>query len=194
MFRLNPNLAVYLHRDAIDFRKNINGLATLVEREPNTNLRRTHLHKPPMCLATAGATVSKYSAGAATGLVWGGPPRHLIVLALERKLRCATCPELVAEFQRVLRYPRIDKALRQRGLIAAELVSQFGLACDVVPAPPLPRPVGRDPDDDTVLACAVAASGDMIISGDADLLTLGHYQGIPILRAPQALARLDLAA
>ena len=31
MFRLNPGLAVYLHRDAIDFRKNINGLASLVE-------------------------------------------------------------------------------------------------------------------------------------------------------------------
>lgn len=31
MFRLNPALAVYLHRDAIDFRKNINGLASLVE-------------------------------------------------------------------------------------------------------------------------------------------------------------------
>ena len=31
MFRLNPDLAVYLHREAIDFRKNINGLASLVE-------------------------------------------------------------------------------------------------------------------------------------------------------------------
>ena len=38
MFRLNPNLAVYLHRDAIDFRKNINGLATLVERELSPSL------------------------------------------------------------------------------------------------------------------------------------------------------------
>lgn len=33
MFRLSPNLAVYLHRDAIDFRKSINGLAALVEHE-----------------------------------------------------------------------------------------------------------------------------------------------------------------
>ena len=31
MFRLDPELKVYLHRDAIDFRKNINGLASLVE-------------------------------------------------------------------------------------------------------------------------------------------------------------------
>lgn len=33
MFRLNADLAVYLHRDAIDFRKSINGLAAMVEHE-----------------------------------------------------------------------------------------------------------------------------------------------------------------
>ena len=33
MFRLSANLAVYVHRDAIDFRKNINGLAAIVEHE-----------------------------------------------------------------------------------------------------------------------------------------------------------------
>lgn len=33
MFRLSANLAVYLHREAIDFRKSINGLAALVEHE-----------------------------------------------------------------------------------------------------------------------------------------------------------------
>ena len=32
MFRLNPALAVYVHRDAVDFRKSINGLAALVEQ------------------------------------------------------------------------------------------------------------------------------------------------------------------
>jgi transposase len=31
MFELNTSRAVYLHRDAIDFRKSINGLASLVE-------------------------------------------------------------------------------------------------------------------------------------------------------------------
>lgn len=33
MFRLNPGVAVWLHRDAIDFRKNIDGLAALVQHE-----------------------------------------------------------------------------------------------------------------------------------------------------------------
>lgn len=33
MFRLNEELAVWLHRDAIDFRKSINGLSALVQHE-----------------------------------------------------------------------------------------------------------------------------------------------------------------
>jgi hypothetical protein len=33
MFRLDAGLKVYLHRAAVDGRKNINGLATLVEQE-----------------------------------------------------------------------------------------------------------------------------------------------------------------
>ena len=33
MFRLSANLAVYLHRGTIDFRKSINGLSALVEHE-----------------------------------------------------------------------------------------------------------------------------------------------------------------
>jgi len=33
MFRLDAGLKVYLHRDAIDGRKNINGLALLVEQD-----------------------------------------------------------------------------------------------------------------------------------------------------------------
>ena len=33
MFRFDSKLAVYLHREAVDFRKSINGLAALVEQE-----------------------------------------------------------------------------------------------------------------------------------------------------------------
>jgi transposase len=32
MFELNPALTVYLHRDAVDFRKSVNGLVMIVEQ------------------------------------------------------------------------------------------------------------------------------------------------------------------
>ncbi len=125
-----------------------------------------------------------------SGLIWGGPPRQIVLLALAQQLRCLTCNELVAEFQRVMAYPRIDKVLLQRSLSGPDLVSQFGLLSDIVQTPALLQPVCRDPDDDWVLACAVAANADLIVSGDADLLTLGNFQDIPILTASQALAFL----
>ena len=48
-------------------------------------------------------------------------------------------------------------------------------------------PVCRDPDDYAVLALALAAQADCIISGDNDLLALTHYQGIPIVAPAQAV-------
>jgi predicted nucleic acid-binding protein len=51
--------------------------------------------------------------------------------------------------------------------------------------------VCRDPDDDAVLALALAAQADLIVSGDEDLLALRHYQDIPILNPAQAVAQID---
>jgi predicted nucleic acid-binding protein len=51
----------------------------------------------------------------------------------------------------------------------------------------LDQPACRDPDDDIILATALAAHADLIISGDDDLLVLHPFQGIPILNASQAL-------
>jgi putative PIN family toxin of toxin-antitoxin system len=45
----------------------------------------------------------------------------------------------------------------------------------------LPTPISRDPDDDNILAAAVAGECDFIVTGDKDLLVLKEYQGIPIL-------------
>jgi transposase len=32
MFRLDPTLSIYVHRDPVDFRKNVNGLVAIVEQ------------------------------------------------------------------------------------------------------------------------------------------------------------------
>jgi len=50
----------------------------------------------------------------------------------------------------------------------------------VEPAMPA-TPVARDPDHDWILATAVAAEADGLVTGDSDLLDLGEYRGIPIL-------------
>ena len=65
-----------------------------------------------------------------------------------------------------------------------------GLAVVVSPAD-VPRVVPTDPDDDHIIAAAVAGQADLIASGDKrDLLPMGSFQGIPIITAREAVVRL----
>ncbi len=47
--------------------------------------------------------------------------------------------------------------------------------------------MSRDADDDAVLACALAARADLVVSGDDDLLSLKSFNGIPIFTVAQAI-------
>ncbi len=53
--------------------------------------------------------------------------------------------------------------------------------------------IPADPDDDHVLACALVAKADLIVSGDRHLLQLQRYQGIPIVTAGEAVRRIEPA-
>jgi putative PIN family toxin of toxin-antitoxin system len=63
-------------------------------------------------------------------------------------------------------------------------------AVHIVTPGPLPAPVSRDPDDDLVLATAVAGACRCIVTGDKDLLVVGHYAGVDII-APGEFAQYE---
>ena len=62
------------------------------------------------------------------------------------------------------------------------------LAAELVPAPKVsPEAVTGDPDDDLILACAIEAEVEVLISGDhRHLLPVGEHRGVRMI-APQAL-------
>jgi predicted nucleic acid-binding protein len=66
-------------------------------------------------------------------------------------------------------------------------VLDAGFVTGVTPTK-VPRIVPGDPDDDHVVAAAVKARVDLIISGDGHLLELETYRGIRILNPANALA------
>jgi predicted nucleic acid-binding protein len=72
------------------------------------------------------------------------------------------------------------------------MMSYAELAISVTPTA-TPRIVPADPDDDHVIACAIAAQADLIVSGDRHLLTLGSHGTICILTPREALSAINRA-
>jgi uncharacterized protein len=74
--------------------------------------------------------------------------------------------------------------------MADEAVTVLRLRMKVITPSALDVAVCRDPDDDNVLAAAVEASCDCIITGDKDLLVLHPYQAVAIL-SPRAFLDVE---
>jgi len=125
-----------------------------------------------------------------SGLLWQGPPRRLIDLGRERALTLCTSLTLLAELAEVIGRPKFAQRVQAAGLSAATLVQDYARLAEIVEPALLPTPVSRDPDDDQVLACALAAEAELIVSGDRDLIDLAAFRHIRILTASQALGVL----
>jgi predicted nucleic acid-binding protein len=84
------------------------------------------------------------------------------------------------------------KHLQDRELTATQIFEGYAALTTVVVPAIIPPVIIEDPDDDAVLACAVAAKVDLVVSGDPHLVQLEQYEGIPIVTPAQAVERLDL--
>ncbi len=62
-----------------------------------------------------------------------------------------------------------------------EIESLLRTHAEMVVPDETPEEACRDPDDCVVLGTATAAGADCIVTGDADLLTIGHFKGVAIL-------------
>lgn len=74
--------------------------------------------------------------------------------------------------------------------VAAQTRAEIAEDCRSVAVASLPAPVCRDPDDDAILATAIAGQADLLVTGDKDLLVLGSYENVPIVPPAECLARL----
>ena len=129
-----------------------------------------------------------------SGLLWPGPPRRLLDLARNRTITLYTSQTLLAELAEVIVRDKFAERILAAGVSAGALVQDYEGLAEIVDPQPLPVPVCRDPDDDHVLACAVSAGADLVVSRDNDLLDLREYRGIPILASADALQRIEASA
>jgi putative PIN family toxin of toxin-antitoxin system len=125
-----------------------------------------------------------------SALLWGGAPERLIDLAGEGTIELVTSAALLAELAELLNRPKLAAKLAHDGQSAEEIVARYREVAEPIEAPDIEEVRLRDPDDAAVLACAIAAHAEAIVSGDKDLQSLGSYQDIPILSPAQCLQRL----
>jgi putative PIN family toxin of toxin-antitoxin system len=105
--------------------------------------------------------------------------------------RSYTSLDLLAELTDVLERDKFARKLNAVHSTARELVLGYGELANLVHPASIPRIVKDDPDDDIVLACALAANAEAIVSGDSHLKDLKSYQSISILTANELLERFE---
>jgi putative PIN family toxin of toxin-antitoxin system len=122
-----------------------------------------------------------------SALLWGGTPDRLIQATIDGALELATSPALIDELREVLARPPLASRLTQERMRAEQAVSLYARLATQVSPLAIEKIVTADPDDDEVLACAIAARADLVVSGDRHLTALKTHRGIRILTPAQAL-------
>ena len=119
-----------------------------------------------------------------SAFIAAGPPSRIIEEVIAGHLRLVLAEPVLRELERVLRG---KLRFEERRWVEVESVL-VDLAEEVVAAPEAAvEAVTGDPDDDLVLACAVQAPVDVVVSGDRrHLLPVREHAGVRIV-TPQAL-------
>ena len=119
------------------------------------------------------------------------PPIATLIddLLTKDKFVMVTAPQLLAELERVLTYPKLQSYYTDEE--RARFVALVMALSEVMDLPETIPRICRDPDDDWVIACAVVGEADVIVSGDDDLVALEQVEGIAVLTAAQFLDMLE---
>lgn len=117
------------------------------------------------------------------------PPDTLYQAWLRGKIEVVTSPAQISEIEAVLSRPRLMKFIHsdEASILLENLDSRAIILND-----PSPVDFSPDPADNRILAVAIAAEADLIVSGDKKhMLFLNYAAGIPIVSAREAVKRLD---
>jgi putative PIN family toxin of toxin-antitoxin system len=117
-----------------------------------------------------------------SALNYGGAPLQLLEMARAGQIRLDLSNAILEEVGGVLRdkfhWPEEDIGMAQREIASfANQVSPQGRVLAV----------SADPDDDRILECAAEANSDYVVTGDKDLLRLGSYGPMRIVKVADML-------
>ncbi|HXH32759.1 MAG TPA: putative toxin-antitoxin system toxin component, PIN family [Bacteriovoracaceae bacterium] len=124
-----------------------------------------------------------------SGIFWKGPPYLILEAWSEGKFKLIISSEILIEYERVLN-ELSKKANAQNSHRIFDLIK---LNAEMVTPVVFAKFVCRDKDDDKFLAAALGGSVQFLVTGDEDLLVLGEYHGLKILK-PKLFLDQDLRA
>ncbi|MCK4303411.1 MAG: putative toxin-antitoxin system toxin component, PIN family [Candidatus Eisenbacteria sp.] len=120
-----------------------------------------------------------------SGAFYSGPPLQILQACMGGEFQLALSPQILLEYRRVGQEFSQKRSStdfeRLLGLLVAQAL--------IVEVPDLARPVSRDRQDDKFIACALAVGGEVIVSGDKDLLTISEQLITPVLRPREFVDR-----
>ena len=105
-----------------------------------------------------------------SGWLWGGTPDLLLKLGEDRLIDVCASEVLLNELQSTLSRNKFRSKLQTLGVTVADLMAGVRYLVEVYPISEINVPTLRDPNDNMILATAIAA--DAIVTGDLDLLVL----------------------
>lgn len=116
-----------------------------------------------------------------------GHPAQIVQAWRQGEVELVVSPTLLEEVLKVLHRPHIKNKYYLTDEEIEEYVLLLRRYALITPGKVTTKVVVDDPDDDMIIACAVEAKADYIVSGDLHLLDLKEYQGILIIRASDFL-------
>jgi len=118
-------------------------------------------------------------------------PGRILDLVVQGVVKLYSSEPLIEEFREVISRPKFASRFEAIGRTPEDFIADYRGIVEIVQPQPIPPTVKNDPKDDKVLACAVYAGVDYIVSGDKKhLLPLGSYAGIPIVDPSQFLQKV----
>ena len=124
-----------------------------------------------------------------SGILWGGRPRLFLTAAENDEVDLFTSAPMLDELATVLIRQKMKGKVAATGRNPDRLINVYAELCTLVTPAPL-QAIAPDPDDDWVIATAVAAKADLIVTGDKLFLGVGQVGEIRIVTVAQALALL----